>query len=192
MIKAIIFDVFGVLITDGLSLIVNKLRKTDSEKAERIVKLVLMASKGLIDAEASRKAVATELGLTIEGYRQLIKTSENKNQPLLMYIKESRKNYKTAILSNVISGGLEVRFSEEELSSCFDVIISSGDTGYIKPEKEIYIMCAQKLGVETEECIFVDDRTKYCEGAVATGMQAIQFVSLEDLKKQLKDKFNIF
>lgn len=185
MVKAIIFDVFGVLITDGLSLIVGELRKTDSEKAERIVKLVLAASKGLIDAEASRKTVAAELGLTVEEYRHLIKSSEIKNQPLLTYIKELRRNYKTAILSNVISGGLEVRFSKEELADCFDVVISSGDVGYIKPEKEIYVMCAQKLGVDVGECVFVDDRSKHCEGAQAIGMQAIQYRDLEQLKDDL-------
>jgi epoxide hydrolase-like predicted phosphatase len=191
MIKAIIFDVFGVLITDGLSQIVSEIRETDPQKANRIVELVSLASKGAIEPKKSRKAVASELGLTLEEYIQQIKTLEAKNHKLLAYIKKLRESYKTAILSNVISGGLEVRFAKEELSECFDVVISSGDTGYIKPERAIYDMCAERLAIAPEECLFIDDRIANCEGAIAAGMQAIQFVSLEDLKKQLKEKFNI-
>ena len=185
MIKAIIFDFFGVLITDGLTAIVSGLRKTDRSKADRIVKLVLAASKGVMDAGDSRKAVATELGLTVEAYKELIKSSETKNVPLLAYIKKLRQNYRTAILSNVISGGLEARFPHKQLNEYFDVIIASGDVGYIKPEKEIYNTCAQKLRVKNEECVFIDDISKYCEAARAVGMQAIEYRDFEQLKREL-------
>jgi HAD superfamily hydrolase (TIGR01509 family) len=196
MIKAIIFDVFGVLITDGLSQIVSEIRETNPQKANRIVGLVALASKGAIEPRKSREAVASELGLTLEEYIQQIRSLEAKNHKLLVYIKSLRKNYKTAILSNVISGGLEVRFTKGELFDCFDVVISSGDTGYIKPEREIYDMCAKDLAVDIEECLFIDDRLANCEGAIAAGMQAIQykhFTQLKtDLEKLLTDSNNQF
>jgi len=188
MIKAIIFDCFGVLLTDSLEDIVHELKVTNPDKAEKIIKLVSLTGKGLADAQGSRVTVADMLGLTIDEYTYKIRTGEVKNLPLLKYIKEFKIDYKIGLLSNIISGGLEVRFTNDELS-VFDTIVASGDIGFAKPEAQAYEITADRLGVRLEECIMVDDREDYCQGATGVGMQAVQYVSFEQMKSDLKKLF---
>lgn len=189
MIKAIIFDCFGVLLTDSLEDIVHELKVTNPDKAKEIVRLVSLAGKGLIDAQASRLAVAKMLGMTIDEYIYKIRTGEVKNLPLLEYIKELKVGYKIGLLSNIISGGLEVRFTPDELS-IFDTVVASGDIGYAKPEAQVYEITADRLGVSLEECIMIDDRQDYCQGAIGVGMRAIQYKSFQQMKTDLENLIN--
>lgn len=186
MIRAIIFDCFGVLLTDSLSSIVAALREDDPQKADRIIGLVNAASKGSIDPMTSRTAVAAELGLSLDAYKAAVRDGEVRNEALLSYIKELRKTYRTALLSNVIAGGLEDRFPHDELAQYFDVTIASGDVGFAKPEPAIYEIVAERLGVRLDECVMIDDREDYCLGAISTGMQAIQYTSFVQMKTELR------
>ena len=184
MIKAIIFDCFGVLLTDSLEDIVHELKVINPDKAKEIIRLVGLASKGLSDAQASRVVVADILGLTIDEYIDKIRTGEIKNLPLLKYIEVLKTDYKIGLLSNIISGGLEVRFTGDELS-IFDAIVVSGDIGYAKPEAQAYEITAERLGVRLEECVMIDDREDYCLGAIGVGMKAFQYQSFDQLKSEL-------
>ena len=185
MIKAIIFDYFGVIGTDTLTVIVDELRTTDASKADHIVQLVGAASKGTIDPDISRAEVADTLGLTGEEYANKIKNGETRNQQLLNYIKDLRPRFNTGLLSNIIRGGLEVRFTSEELETYFDVVVSSGDIGYAKPEPQAYEITVERLGVRLNECIMVDDREDYCRGAIGVGMRAVQYQSFKQMKHEL-------
>jgi HAD superfamily hydrolase (TIGR01549 family) len=184
MIKAIIFDCFGVLITDALSAMIGDLKTTDPKTAQEIVSLTVAANKGLIDPEVSRPAIAKLLGLTYEEYWQKLRTDEVKDTALLGYIQELHQHYKIGLLSNVSRGGITARFTPDELA-VFDALVPSGDTGFAKPSPEAYEITADRLGVRYHECLMIDDREDYCEGAVAVGMQAIHYLSLAQLKKEL-------
>ena len=185
MIKAIIFDCFGVIISDALEAIVAEFRYEQPEIARRIVEAVTAASKGLITREESTKRVAALLRITPEQYVDKIKNGEVKNQQLLDCIAVLRKDYKTALLSNISPGGLLVRFSPDELAQYFDTIVASGDIGYAKPEPQAYEITAARLGVRLDECVFIDDRQEYCDGAMGVGMQALQYQSFEQVSNYL-------
>lgn len=184
--SAIIFDCFGVLITDALEGIVAKLETMEPEKAARIVATVTAANKGTISSEVSRTTVADILGISVEEYVSRIRNGEVKNTELLTYTISLRKRYKTALLSNVSSAGLAVRFTPEELSTHFDVVVASGVIGYAKPEAQAYEITAERLGVRLDECIMIDDREDYCLGAQGVGMRAIQYTSFEQMKQELE------
>ena len=186
MIQAIIFDCFGVLLTDALSGLVEAVRVTDAAKADRIVALVALASAGRLDADASRAAVAAELGLSVGEYAAGIKAGEVRNQELFTYIQQLRPRYKTALLSNVIRHGLDVRFPGGELAEYFDVVVASGDVGYAKPAAQAYALTAERLGVRLSDCLMVDDREEYCVGARGVGMRAIRYESYPQLLAALQ------
>jgi len=185
MIKAILFDCFGVVLTDALSEIVAKLQQRDPSKADRIVGLVAAGSNGRMDAVASRAAVAGELGMTLDEYVHTMRSGEVKNVALLEYARTLRRSYKTAMLSNIISGGLAARFPHNELAQYFDVVVASADIGFAKPEAEAYQITADRLGVRYDECVMIDDREDYCQGAIAAGMHAILYKSLVQLQRDL-------
>ena len=186
MIKAIIFDCFGVLLTDALQEIVDKLNITDPNTAEEIKALVTLGGKGTIDRGTLRSSVASKLNITVDEYADIIKNGEVRNQPLFDYIKLLRPKFKTGLLSNVNRGGLDVRFTRDELAMYFDAVVASSDVGFAKPEAQAYEITADRLGVRLEECVMIDDREDYCQGATGVGMKAIQYQSFEQMKSDLE------
>jgi len=183
--KAIIFDCFGVLITDALAVIVAELQLRDPAAADNIIAAVRAASAGTMAPEASRAAVAELLGLTAEAYAARIRDGEVKNHELLAYIAALRPRYKTALLSNIIPGGLAARFTPDELAAHFDVVVASGDIGFAKPEARAYEITADRLGVRLTECVMIDDREDYCSGAEGVGMQAVRYESFVQMRAAL-------
>lgn len=175
MIRAIIFDCFGVLITDALEGILQTIHGRNPALAEQVRGLIRASNKGIIDPAESTRQIAELLGQSESDYRQNIADGEHKNNELLTYILRLRESHKTAMLSNIGRGSLAKRFSTDELKQYFDVVISSGDIGWAKPEPEAYQIAADRLGLRCTECVFIDDRELFCEGARATGMQAIVY-----------------
>ncbi|MGC0364896.1 FMN phosphatase YigB (HAD superfamily) [Rhodococcus sp. 27YEA15] len=51
-----------------------------------------------------------------------------------------------------------------------DDVVLSGDVGMAKPDPDIYLLAATRLGVRPQDCVFVDDLIGNVAGAVAVGM----------------------
>lgn len=187
MIKAVIFDCFGVIISDALQVVCDELAATDRAGADAVRDLVRASNKGLIDPQDSNRQIADILGISPEDYQQRIRDGEAKDERVMKYITQLHGPYKTALLSNISATGLARRFTADELAACFDVVVSSGEIGYAKPEARAYEIVAERLEVRLDECVFTDDRSDFCEGARAVGMQAIDFTSFEQFKKELTE-----
>jgi HAD superfamily hydrolase (TIGR01509 family) len=184
VIKAIIFDCFGVIRVDATTIAYKKLGG-DSEEDELFIKeTVAKANAGLIPSAA--KAIAQHLGISEEKWRETVYGSSVIDQQVLDYIKELRQQYQTALLSNVAKNGLKFWFEPGQLDEYFDVVVGSGDIGFAKPEPEAYEITADRLGVRLEECVMIDDRLELCEGAQAVGMKAIMYKGLKQLKTDLE------
>jgi HAD superfamily hydrolase (TIGR01509 family) len=162
------------------------LRESDPKRFERIADAIRKSSIGIITREESTLVIAAELEITPDEYIQKISSGEVKNEELLGYIKKLRRKYKVGMLSNVSSGGLKVRFKPGELDGYFDAVIASGDIGYAKPEALAYEIAADKLGVRFNECVMIDDREDYCQGAVSVGMRAVQYDSFGQMRRELE------
>jgi putative hydrolase of the HAD superfamily len=57
-----------------------------------------------------------------------------------------------------------------------DAVILSFEVGAAKPAPEIYRAALERLNVEPENALFVDDQAAYCDGAAALGIQAVLIV----------------
>lgn len=187
MIRAVIFDCFGVIITDSLHVIVGELAQSNPEGADEIRDLVRAANKGIIDPSESNARVAEILGMDIEEYRQKVRDGETKDQRVMDLIKELRGTYKTGLLSNINGPGLVRRFTNAEREEYFDAMIASADIGFAKPEPEAYEIAAEQLDVRLEECVFIDDREEFCEAARAVGMKSVHFKSFAQAKADLEE-----
>lgn len=185
MIKAVIFDCFGVLITDVFGVIVQELQANAPEKAAELLELVRAANYGAIDRSEFNEQVAAVLGITPEQYLKRATDGEAKNMALLDYILELRKQYKIGVLSNVSRDGFWHRFTHEEADKYFDAVVLSGEIGFAKPDAEAFEITADRLGVRLDECVMVDDRENYCDAARLLGMQSALYTSLAALKASL-------
>lgn len=186
MIRAIIFDCFGVIVTDALEALTHEIGRDDPDTARQITDIVIATNRALLSAQEGSEQIAALLGITYDEYRKRIADGEVKDQRLLNYIAGLRKGYKTAMLSNISGGGLYRRFTEDELAMYFDFVVASGDIGFAKPEAQAYEYTADGLGVRLDECVFLDDREEYCEAARGLGMQAIVYEGFEQAKTELE------
>lgn len=187
MIKAIIFDCFGVILADALSVLCAEMESREPHKVREMRSIIHAANKGIIPPEDSTKRVAELLGITVEEYRERIRDGEVRNQKLLDYILTLRSDYKTAMLSNITKQGVQRRFPDNELDTYFDEVVISSDIGYAKPEPEAYIIAAERLGVEANECVFIDDRADYIAAAMQVGMQGIVYETYSQLCHDLTE-----
>jgi len=76
---------------------------------------------------------------------------------------------KTGLITN--SWGLGIY--ERAPMDLFDATVISGDVGLHKPQPEIYRLACERLGVEPDDAVFVDDLRENVAGAEAVGMTAV-------------------
>lgn len=96
--------------------------------------------------------------------------------------------FKLAIITNTYETDFANTFGERyDLADKFDVIVSSAALGETKPNPFIYTYTLEQLNVQPAEAIFIDDNTRYVEGAKAVGMKAIRFIDASSLLKQFED-----
>jgi len=73
------------------------------------------------------------------------------------------------------------------LGEYFDVVISVDDVSQPKPDPEIFLRCASRLGVSPEDCVVVEDSIFGVKAAKDAGMKCIAVstgaYSMEELKK---------
>ncbi len=95
--------------------------------------------------------------------------------------------YKTAILTN----GTDTIRDEIEafnLSQYFDAIFTTNEIGYAKPSPRAYQHVCEKLNLEPNKIVFIDDKASNIAGAEAVGFTGHLFRNVETLQKFLATK----
>ncbi|KAA9162365.1 HAD-IA family hydrolase [Amycolatopsis acidicola] len=95
------------------------------------------------------------------------------------------RGVRTALLSNAPGGGT----AKAKLSAFFDALVFSGEVGFAKPSKEVYLIAAERLGLPADNCVFVDDSRGNVAGAVAAGMTGVHHTSVEATLAELSALF---
>jgi len=67
----------------------------------------------------------------------------------------------------------------------FDALTFSCAEGAVKPEREIYEAACRKLPTEPQQCVLIDDKPVFVEGAREAGMKGIVYKSPAQIKKEL-------
>lgn len=75
----------------------------------------------------------------------------------------------------------------EAIFARFDHVIESSKAGIRKPDPRIYQMMCDMLGVQAENCVYLDDLGINCKPAAALGMAAIKVTSGDQALKELSD-----
>ncbi len=96
-----------------------------------------------------------------------------------------QQGFLTAILSNMGDSVLESIERSFDWIAGFDVLIWSYHHGMAKPEPDIYHLLLERLGTAAEETLFLDDKLVNIEAARHIGIRALQFSSVEQLRRDL-------
>lgn len=177
MIKAIVFDCFGVFIEDALLSRIREYNAVDPDGGRQLHSIVQAINRGMLTRGESIEQMAQIMKVDAGELLAYLDDSVAKNDALIEYVKTLKGQYKLAMLSNVRGRArLDELFGVGVLDDLFEVVVASGDVGSVKPEPEIYNLTLTKLGVSANESIMIDDLPNYCEGARAVGMHVVQFV----------------
>lgn len=185
MIKAIIFDCFGVLTTDLWKEFLSSLPKEIDIEALRT--LNYQFDKGQITADDFMAKVRAVSGQEIPMLEFLSDDQLTaKNTRLMGYIGQLKTNFKIGLLSNISSNWIREHFLDYEEQQIFDDIVMSFEVGIAKPASEIFILAAERLKVKPNECLFIDDAERNCLGATQTGMVSIVYISTDQCIDDIK------
>jgi len=108
------------------------------------------------------------------------------DESLVSYVQRLREaKYKTGILSNFADEARYVWREVYPFIQYFDGIVISSEVGFMKPDPQIYHLAAESLGVRLEEALFIDDFSENIQGAKKVGMQTLHFTDPETARQKL-------
>ncbi|WP_110954307.1 HAD family hydrolase [Anaerosinus massiliensis] len=186
--KAFIFDMDGVIIDSepintglaiktvahfGKSITSNEMEKYagstmkvifSSIKENKQINAPLEEIITYMQASMLRNLIETEIE-PIKGIRQLLSNLKTNNIP-------------TAIASSSPKHIIEAVVDKFKLADYFAHLVSGNEVKHSKPDPEIYLVTAEKLGVLPNECVVLEDSTNGVNAAKNAGMTCIGFRNL--------------
>ena len=186
MIQAILFDCFGVLYPDTYWTMAREFLGNDMQvKESELHDLVAQVDLGSITRDDLWASFASLAGVSKNDVYERLKQFGGLDKRLLHFIDIHKERFKVGMISNVGQGFLERMFVDRPAESYFDEIILSSEVGLVKPDVRIYQLAAERLGVETSACVFIDDLEKNVAGAARAGMSAIRYTTFAQFEKDI-------
>lgn len=89
--------------------------------------------------------------------------------------------YKLGVASNSVRNTVEVMLSKACLYEHLDVVLSNEDVSNPKPDPEIYINAIDRLGLRPDECLIVEDNENGIKAAKASGAYVLVVKEVSDV-----------
>lgn len=183
MIKALIFDCFGVLYWDDINRLYNIV---GFDKTQSLNDLIHACDHGYISGQDFLEQVSALAETSQDKIAAVMHDKQSANKVLMERVKELKPNYKIGLLSNMGYDTLDAVFDESQRKEMFDDVLISSEVGLIKPSRDLYELALERLAVAADEVIFIDDRLPNIEGAQLLGMNTILFTT----NKQFEQEFS--
>jgi len=193
MIKAVIFDFGGTVRHSshrGVKSIAKAYQISEEQLMEVIPQFIETFSRGMITEDEFWQQLSWALKKPVPRNKYELWRNDYERDffvyPEIISLakKIKQKGLKTAILSNTIKPHIEVNKKHNSYQD-FDVLVLSCEVGLRKPEPEIYLLTAKKLGVKPKECIFIDNKEEYLVPAKELGMETVLAKSPKQVVKEV-------
>jgi putative hydrolase of the HAD superfamily len=207
IIKNIVFDLGGVIITLDRSEAVRRFKTAGLEDAELLLDsyhqkgIFLELEEGKLSKEDFYEAVREKAVRYISNeqidYGWLGFLQDIPDYKLKMLEDLRLQGYKLYLLSNtnpvIMSWAFSPSFSPQgkSLDKYFDKLYLSYQIGYTKPNREIYDFMIKDSGLIPDETLFIDDGIANIEMGKKLGMKTYLAKNGEDFRKILSDYFSI-
>lgn len=184
MIEAVIFDLDGVLVsTDELhyeawkrladELGIHGFSKKDNEKQRGVSRMasleIVLQKSNLTYTEEEKVELAERKN---EYYKELLlNLDDSAVLPGVVDTLKKLKNNKIQIGVGSASKNTPIILEKTNLISYIDEISCGLDTSRSKPEPDVFIIAAYKLGADNNKCLVVEDSKAGVEAASHAGMK---------------------
>ena len=135
---------------------------------EQMYDLIWADADVRVSPEQRAKIFEEDFASFLDGYRNL---------DTLAWMRELKAaGYRIGILTNM-PPAFAPRFRAvfADFIELADAVVISGEERMFKPQRRIYDLLRERIGLPADELCFVDDVETNCDGARAAGWQAIQF-----------------
>ena len=125
-------------------------------------------------------ALSDEVGrqVHLRGFSESYFANLHANDEVIAYMRSlGERGLRLAILTNNVREWEPMWRSKLPVDEIFDVVVDSAFVGMRKPDREIFELTLQRLGLSAGECVFVDDTEINCQAARELGMTAVWFRS---------------
>ncbi len=200
--KAVIFDMDGLMFdTEKLSMDmwVYAAKKQDYDMPMEVALSILGSNKEQIYRifkEYFKDKDKFDLDRYMEDYyrymgQHLFEKGPEKMyyiEELLKYLKEN--NIPVAVASSSEKKYIENNLEKTSLTGYIDEIVSGSEVENSKPNPEIFLKAADKLGVKAEDCIVLEDSKNGILAGNSANMTVIMVPDLYQAEESLKEKID--
>lgn len=111
-----------------------------------------------------------------------------RNERTLEWMRRLKSNgFRIGILTNMCTDfARRFRAAFPDFIEVADAIVISGEERMYKPQRQIYDLLRDRIGLPAEELCFIDDVEANCQGARDAGWHAIRFVDNEQAERDLE------
>jgi len=188
MLKAILFDMVGVLVFKKKNYVAKTKEEIDAENMEKLFNH--LDDKKLISGIKENLKLSDE---EIDKAVRLIPEKYEKFEDLWKLLPELKNKYKLAVINN--GNAIAKKYWKEKFDfGIFDIFINSAEEGVKKPDPKIFLLACEKLNVKPEECLFMDDAPESIESAKSLGMKTIWWnkeVGRTDMLNKLTSSYGL-
>ncbi|MEX0617309.1 MAG: HAD family phosphatase [Candidatus Woykebacteria bacterium] len=186
MMKAIIFDFFGVFYLDLYWVWLGKKIPNLEKRRSFFQDLSDKLDKNELTEEKFLQTLSEESGTPRDSVIDEMFGEVSIDQELISLLSRFKNKYKIGLLSNARGEWLREILEKEDIAKYFDELVISSEVGTIKPQPEIFEEMLKCLEVGKNEALFIDDRAKNVTAAKKFGIKSLLYESNEKLIGDLK------
>ena len=194
--RGLLVDYGGVLTTSVIesfrafsraeALEANAIRRLFREGGEALADIHALESGRLEDAEFERR-FAARLGVEPAGLLGRMFAAAEPDRVMIAAVGAARESgLPTALVSN--SWGLAM-YDHSLLGTLFNAVVISAEVGLRKPDAPIFLLAAERLGLEPAECAMVDDLHWNVAAADELGMMGVLHRAADETVAELERLF---
>jgi putative hydrolase of the HAD superfamily len=135
------------------------------------------------------RGLAEVLGhpVSLDGFGTRLMNALEPNQPLFDHYRGLRdRGVRLALLTNNVREWEPLWRTKLPIDEVFETVVDSGFVGMRKPERGIYELTLERLGLPAQACVFVDDLEVNVDAARELGMETVHFRDTEQAIAELE------
>jgi len=201
MVKNIIFDLGGVLIGWSPKYVYREIFDTDKEVDWFLNNICTLhwneeQDGGRTIKEANQLLIKEhpewekQILTYYDRWEEMLSGPIYKSVEILQHL-ENYNKHRLYALTNWSAELFPIARKKYDFLNIFRGILVSGEEHLKKPDPAIYNLIMDRYKLAASESLFIDDNLRNIEAADLLGMKVIHFINADQLRKDLKNKFDI-